>query len=123
MYRRPPESTRTDPLLPYTPRFRSLLIPPGAENSVRLGWQGCADAGLCYPPQTREVSLTGNGTAAAPGLAEDQALVSGLESQALAWSLLVRSEEHTSELQSLMRISYAVLCLKTKKHRNEYTRR
>ncbi|MGY4824292.1 protein-disulfide reductase DsbD [Stutzerimonas chloritidismutans] len=66
-----------------------LLIPPGAENSVRLGWQGCADAGLCYPPQTREVSLTGNGTAAAPGLAEDQALVSGLESQALAWSLLV----------------------------------
>src|SRR3546814_11216676 len=89
MYRRPPESTRTDPLLPYTPRFRSLLSPPGAENSVRLGWQGCADAGLCYPPQTREVSLTGNGTAAAPGLAEDQALVSGLESQALAWSLLV----------------------------------
>ncbi|MBU2013584.1 MAG: protein-disulfide reductase DsbD, partial [Gammaproteobacteria bacterium] len=66
-----------------------LLIPPGAENSVRLGWQGCADAGLCYPPQTREVSLTGNGTAAAPGLAEDQALVSGLENQALAWSLLV----------------------------------
>jgi len=66
-----------------------LLIPPGAENSVRLGWQGCADAGLCYPPQTREVSLTGNGTAAAPGLAEDQALVSGLESQTLAWSLLV----------------------------------
>src|SRR5690606_6798737 len=51
-----------------------LLIPPGAENSVRLGWQGCADAGLCYPPQTREVSLSGNGTAApAPGLAEDQA--------------------------------------------------
>ncbi|MBU2011159.1 MAG: protein-disulfide reductase DsbD [Gammaproteobacteria bacterium] len=68
-----------------------LLIPPGAENNVRLGWQGCADAGLCYPPQSREVSLTGNGTAAptVSGLAEDQALVSGLENQALAWSLLV----------------------------------
>ncbi|RCL61340.1 MAG: thiol:disulfide interchange protein, partial [Pseudomonas sp.] len=67
-----------------------LLIPPGAENSVRLGWQGCADAGLCYPPQTREVSLSGDGIAsAASGQAEDQALASGLENQALAWSLLV----------------------------------
>ncbi|MBU0562571.1 MAG: thiol:disulfide interchange protein, partial [Gammaproteobacteria bacterium] len=67
-----------------------LLIPPGAENSVRLGWQGCADAGLCYPPQTREVSLSGDGTAStASGQAEDQALVSGLENQALTWSLLV----------------------------------
>lgn len=67
-----------------------LIIPPGVENDVRLGWQGCADAGLCYPPQTREVSLTGNGTASsATAQAEDQALVSGLENQALAWSLLV----------------------------------
>lgn len=68
-----------------------LLIPPGAQNSVRLGWQGCADAGLCYPPQTREVSLSADGTAVptTSGQAEDQALVSGLENQALAWSLLV----------------------------------
>jgi len=67
-----------------------LLIPPGVENNVRLGWQGCADAGLCYPPQTREVSLSGDGSAsAASGQAQDQALVSGLENQALAWSLLV----------------------------------
>tara|TARA_Y100001951_G_scaffold36861_1_gene29088 strand:+ start:323 stop:2062 length:1740 start_codon:yes stop_codon:yes gene_type:complete len=68
-----------------------LRIPPGAQNSVRLGWQGCADAGLCYPPQTREVSLSADGTAVptTSGQAEDQALVSGLENQALAWSLLV----------------------------------
>src|SRR5690606_38030676 len=67
-----------------------LLIPPGAEKSVRLGWQGCADAGLCYPPQTREVALGANGTASvASAQAEDQALVSGLETQTLVWSLLV----------------------------------
>lgn len=68
-----------------------LLVPPGVENSVRLGWQGCADAGLCYPPQTREVSLSGDGIAVptTSAQAEDQALASGLENQALAWSLLV----------------------------------
>ncbi|WP_348696038.1 protein-disulfide reductase DsbD domain-containing protein, partial [Stutzerimonas balearica] len=36
-----------------------LIVPPGGEASVRLGWQGCADAGLCYPPQTREGALDG----------------------------------------------------------------
>ncbi|MCQ4303165.1 thiol:disulfide interchange protein [Stutzerimonas frequens] len=68
-----------------------LLIPPGVENNVRLGWQGCADAGLCYPPQTREVSLSGDAgnSSVASAQAEDQALVSGLENQALVWSLLV----------------------------------
>src|SRR3546814_7000807 len=39
----------------------------------------------------------------------------------IAWSILGRSEEHTSELQSLMRISYAVFCLKKKKHYSQYT--
>jgi len=67
-----------------------LIVPPGGEASVRLGWQGCADAGLCYPPQTREVSLGGAAAAPTPeAQAEDQALASGLASQTLAWSLLL----------------------------------
>ncbi|MCF7202115.1 protein-disulfide reductase DsbD [Pseudomonas oligotrophica] len=67
-----------------------LVVPPGAEGRVRLGWQGCADAGLCYPPQTREVALGVAAVApAATAQAEDQALASGLASQALAWSLLL----------------------------------
>src|SRR3546814_4122474 len=90
MIRRPPRSTRTDTLFPYTTLFRSLaddqdggfLVPVGAERYADFGGAGFGhiDAG---------------------GL--------GLGAR------IARSEEHTSELQSLMRISYAVFCLKKKK--------
>src|SRR3546814_12570544 len=76
MIRRPPRSTRTDTLFPYTTLFRSL----GHRPFLIL------QAGLCSHPQC------------AGGMAK-----------------AYRSEEHTSELQSLMRISYAVFCLKKKK--------
>lgn len=68
----------------------TLEIPPGAGERMRLGWQGCADAGLCYPPQNRDVALTAS-SAAEPGAtqAEDQALASGLQQQTLGWSLLL----------------------------------
>src|SRR3546814_5495479 len=79
MIRRPPRSTRTDTLFPYTTLFRSHLV-----------------AGLFGHRQA---------------FATDQ----GLVSVALAFQHF-RSEEHTSELQSLMRISYAVFCLKKKKN-------
>src|SRR3546814_2944974 len=72
MIRRPPRSTRTDTLFPYTTLFRSRLPCPH-EDRRRPGLDGTAHAGT-----------------------------------------LARSEEHTSELQSLMRISYAVFCLKKK---------
>gem|GEM_PF-1443285 len=64
-----------------------LLIPANAQGQLRLGWQGCADAGLCYPPQTTAIDLGGRVTPAAEQ-ASDQALASGLQSASLAWSLL-----------------------------------
>src|SRR3546814_4544572 len=83
MIRRPPRSTRTDTLFPYTTLFRSLA--PVLENGHPLVLVGDGDVG----------GVIGIHCAEERGLA--------------------RSEEHTSELQSLMRISYAVFCLKKKK--------
>src|SRR3546814_4065358 len=89
MIRRPPRSTRTDTLFPYTTLFRS-------QN------QGIV---LLYPG----VSGDTDGVAAENGLA-----ASRRQAQADIGHVGQRSEEHTSELQSLMRISYAVFCLKKK---------
>src|SRR3546814_4457966 len=91
MIRRPPRSTRTDTLFPYTTLFRSEAVPFETTLHVR-------DHCLCLAAQR-----------AARALARrfDQAL-------------RPRSEEHTSELQSLMRISYAVFCLKKKKINIQY---
>src|SRR3546814_2304552 len=112
MIRRPPRSTRTDTLFPYTTLFRS-------------------------PRQQRR----DQGPAAAIGLARDAALPPGLAGQrgdlhrrgadrsdtsartAEATNGSGRSEEHTSELQSLMRISYAVFCLNKKKKKTLETRK
>lgn len=67
-----------------------VVIPTADVATLELGWQGCADAGLCYPPQTRQVDLGGAGTAPSePVQADDQALASGLQQQALGWSLLI----------------------------------
>src|SRR3546814_8078303 len=92
MIRRPPRSTRTDTLFPYTTLFRS----------VQLG-AGCVPVRY-LSTQRRPRPLSEHGQ---PGCFHDAAHESLLEH----W----RSEEHTSELQSLMRISYAVFCLKKKK--------
>ena len=64
-----------------------LLLPANAQGQLRLGWQGCADAGLCYPPQTTQIDLGGIAAPAAEQ-ASDQALASGLQQGHLAWSLL-----------------------------------
>src|SRR3546814_8235797 len=104
MIRRPPRSTRTDTLFPYTTLFRSpgfrgcrwIALPtpypiaPFARVTGRHGCNQCADGAA--PAKSRR-----GGVSAPPR----------------------RSEEHTSELQSLMRISYAVFCLKKKK--KQYT--
>lgn len=66
-----------------------LKIPAGATGQVKVGFQGCADAGLCYPPQTQVVNLGGGSTVAASTEAPDQALASDLQQRALGWSLLV----------------------------------
>src|SRR3546814_2330692 len=107
MIRRPPGSTRTDTLFPYTTLFRSeterqrggatrvalVLCLPGCEprTGIRCDWSNCPP----FPGAARPDDSAGNS----------------------------RSEEHTSELQSLMRISYAVFCLKKKnkiKHDHKY---
>src|SRR3546814_2681167 len=109
MIRRPPRSTRTDTLFPYTTLFRSALDAVAA--------------------QMRENGLT-------PELTQDPGHLDitvphgdrnmfrytirsrGFRAPSFAFAEPRRSAEHTSELQSLMRISYAVFCLKTKTHAN-----
>src|SRR3546814_5995070 len=102
MIRPPPRSTRTDTLFPYTTLFRSLghraasaRSGPPLARSKRPQFQ---NRGRIHDIQGRypgRIRLHRRGT---------------------------RSEEHTSELQSLMRISYAVFCLKKKKTKTEYTK-
>src|SRR3546814_6655870 len=113
MRRRPPRSTRTDPLLPYTTDFRSLDALAGDPGQAKqLGAPGILADRL---PQRGLLLLEGLGVQRVH-LVEGDDL--GLFGEAAAVGLQlpadgsVRSEEHTSELQSLMRISYAVLCLK-----------
>lgn len=70
-----------------------VKIPAGTTGQVKLGWQGCADAGLCYPPQSITVDLGGPSvaptpTAAAAGAADDQQLAKFLGESNLFWSLL-----------------------------------
>ncbi|WP_285413669.1 protein-disulfide reductase DsbD [Pseudomonas sp. lyk4-40-TSB-59a] len=65
-----------------------LKIPPAAQGQIKVSYQGCADAGLCYPPQTRVIDLGGK-AAATTDEAPDQALASGLQQHSLGWSLLV----------------------------------
>jgi thiol:disulfide interchange protein DsbD len=89
------------PGLPYNDEFfgdsqiyrdrLELILPAGNKGEIQVGWQGCADAGLCYPPQTKVLDLTQGGVSSPIGtrLAEDQVLVGGLQSQTLALSLLL----------------------------------
>src|SRR3546814_3668552 len=93
MIRRPPRSTRTDTLFPYTTLFRSrryaCLCPRDCPQAP--GWDRRTTSLQRHRPTGRRLSV-------APD----------------------RSEEHTSELQSLMRTSYAVFCLKKKNDTNNY---
>ena len=66
-----------------------LKVAAGATGQIKVGFQGCADAGLCYPPHTQVVDLGGTSAIAATNEAPDQALASGLQQRALGWSLLV----------------------------------
>src|SRR3546814_8245162 len=106
MTRLPPSSTRTDTLLPYTTLFRSA-----AEQ--RIGW----DAHVVVVDQgVRALALGLPGEA---DVAHD--VHAGRVGRHQEHRHAVRSEEHTSELQSLMRNSYAVFCLKKKKNKIYHT--
>src|SRR3546814_8662285 len=103
MIRRPPRSTRTDTLFPYTTLFRS---PAGTTIEADATGIGLRQGPLTIGRFAAKASLKG-------GTGEVRASISGSRGRAFA-----RSEEHTSELQSLMRISYAVFCLKKKRKNN-----
>jgi thiol:disulfide interchange protein DsbD len=66
-----------------------LVIPASAHGQVKVGWQGCADAGLCYPPQSQVVDLGDAAVKVVNGQAQDQALASTLQERSLGWSLLI----------------------------------
>src|SRR3546814_1487412 len=103
MIRRPPRSTRTDTLFPYTTLFRSEEVVFIYNSLPRSSFGILVQAESEYQePDDLKGNPIGVGTA-------DGAEVG------FAQTILSRSEEHTSELQSLMRISYAVFCLKKKK--------
>src|SRR3546814_6367310 len=114
MIRRPPRSTRTDPLVPYTTLFRSYRKQLRIRNCTFIGSATATD----------NVSIHAGQTLLDCGGVEN---ISETSSQIIDGCLFFggtlaynhagtnqRSEEHTSELQSLMRISYAVFCLKKK---------
>src|SRR3546814_2064923 len=114
MIRRPPRSTRTDTLFPYTTRFRSALEP---------GVHALANEPVDRPcPRAERLRAALGAVVAAGGDPED--LLDTLTATSdpalfLRGDVYGRSEEHTSELQSLMRISYAAFCLKKKKKRKK----
>src|SRR3546814_2350819 len=95
MIRRPPRSTRTDTLFPYTTLFRSRLAEPPKTIPAFAGWAAAHPSRFTYPAPPDFIGST---------------------------FLKQRSEEHTSELQSLMRISYAVFCLKKKNTNKRLTK-
>src|SRR3546814_8520277 len=97
MIRRPPRSTRTDTLLPYTTLFRSR-VHAGRELPPAAALPPVGDLPVPDPEAGRRRA---GHVPAGPGLLP------------CAEAPQLRSEEHTSELQSLMRISYAVFCLQT----------
>src|SRR3546814_5334896 len=115
MIRRPPRSTRTDTLVPYTTLFRSRYDRSTPEASASRGDHVCARdrrLRLALHPTAELLPAPGR-----PGRPADDRPDSGrLDDSAHGRSGQEgrRSEEHTSELQSLMRISYAVFCLKKK---------
>src|SRR3546814_2689717 len=112
MIRRPPRSTRTDTRFPYTPLCRSAVggrveAAGGAGEGVDVG---CLHAGGAGQHRGDALEPGAGGEVEHPLAAHHFRVV-----EQIAGERLARSEEHTSELQSLMRISYAVFCLKKKK--------
>src|SRR3546814_5022682 len=120
MIRRPPRSTRTDTLFPYTTLFRSpvLLIDTSITNeamnrvSTAKSTTNISKTKILLEMLARRFSLQ----SAAGSLTGDPYPLMNCFRDTPPRRRAVRSEEHTSELQSLMRISYAVFCLKKQKH-------
>src|SRR3546814_2694718 len=102
MIRRPPRSTRTDTLFPYTTHFRSTGTRAVPQDARHVEGR----------PQRTAQAVARDDAGAAPAVGRTKPARGALSRQVACKLLQERSEEHTSELQSLMRISYAVFCLK-----------
>src|SRR3546814_9888670 len=100
MIRRPPRSTRIDTLFPYTTLFRSPLSQSQTTGWYERTWERGGKREARIGAARADVAIVGPSSPSPPS---------------------VRSEEHTSELPSLMRISYAVFCLKKKTKREKPT--
>src|SRR3546814_10206921 len=124
MLRRPPRSTRTDTLFPYTTLFRShdkglsghsdADVVLHALTDALLGTIAAGDIGTHFPPSDPQWK----GAASDQFLDHAAALIAergGIVDFVDLTVMCERSEEHTSEIQSLMRISYDVFCLQKKK--------
>src|SRR3546814_5454062 len=109
MIRRPPRSKRTDTLFPYTTLFRSRAGGGDRSRKIPGAVAGRLQASI-WPSRSQALARTGRFSAGIPAPVRPRppALFPAIRARR-------RSEEHTSELQSLMRISYAVFCLKKKK--------
>src|SRR3546814_4031055 len=127
MKRRPPRSTRTDTLFPYTTLFRSEKLPDDLQKEVEDGTISEGRAKELAQARNHRAALANQVKAGTQAREADaaQAVSIANRTAVIEWEKQVkardpdyaikhRSEEHTSELQSLMRISYAVFCLKKK---------
>src|SRR3546814_6538691 len=108
LIRRPPRSTRTATLFPYTTLLRSRRLHHRGHRAVRL----------CQPRRRGRRAFARPAPAPAR-MDRTRARAAGVPGRDV--SVLDRSEEHTTERQSLMRISYAVFCLKKKTNTNDRT--
>src|SRR3546814_9415495 len=110
MIRRPPRATRTDTLFPYPTLFRSggynNGVVPFKASVFGEAYTRTGEAACLLSPSSR-LTAEEYREACKPAFPSDEILTDS------------RSEEHTSELQSLMRISYAVFCLKKKNHKTQ----
>src|SRR3546814_3384108 len=110
MIRRPPRSTRTDTLFPYTTLFRSLIAQPYVDIESNRFYRG--------NPFLKDSELWNADVRGEWYMGRDERLTAAAFYKKIDNPIetytTIRSEEHTSELQSLMRISYAVFCLKKK---------
>src|SRR3546814_7951447 len=121
MYRRQPRSTRTDTLLPYTTLFRSADAAAGRDLEPRAVQRAHDRAAPDTPARQQRRLMRAavvDGVEAVVGSRRQNEPAADPRRQLAVFRKFRRSEEHTSELQSLLRTSYAVFCLKKKKPKN-----
>src|SRR3546814_8690007 len=121
MIRRPPRSTRTDTLFPYTTLFRSVPLKPEHRHHVQNMLTHLRLHFVIAGKGNRPL-VFGVAQVIAIALRKADQPASYLSNGSIGAVSQMRSEEHTSELQSLMRISYAVFCLKKKQQKTSYNR-